>query len=77
MNDALDQPQRPLAERKLRATRRAKEIRDEGKIGALDVGKEERRTARRDDAAVNFGGLEKRIDRRGNLDDVVVSPQPV
>jgi hypothetical protein len=26
---------------------------------------------------VNFSSFEKRIDRRGNLDDVVVSPQPI
>ena len=37
-----------------------------------DVGEQQRRTARRDHAAMDFGGFEVRIDRRLHRDDVAV-----
>lgn len=77
MNDSFDQAERTLTKRKLRPPRRAKQIGDERKARARDVGEEERRAAGGDDATMDFGGFEERIDRSGDLDDVVVSPQPV
>ena len=77
MHEPLDQPQRPLAERQLGAAGGAEQIGDERKVGAGDVGEEQRRTAGGDDAAMDLRGLEIGIDRRGDLDEVVVAAQPI
>ena len=77
LDEPPDQPQRPLAERQLGAAGGAEQIGDEPEIGALDVGEEQRRSAGRDDAAVNLGGFEMGIDRRLHRDDVVVTAELV
>ena len=77
MNEATNQPQRPLSERHLGAASRAEEIGDEPEVRARDVGEEQRRTARGDHAAVNLRGFEMRIDRRFDRDEVVVTAKLV
>ena len=68
-----NQPQRPLAERHLGAASRAEEIRDQPEVRALDVGEEQRGTARGNHTAVNLRGFEMRIDLRFDRDKVVVT----
>ena len=77
MDQPLDQPQRTLAKRELGAARGAEQIGDEREVGAGDVGEEKRRATRSDDPAMNFRGLEIRVDRRRDLDEIVVAAQPI
>ncbi|MEQ1736904.1 MAG: hypothetical protein ABL886_10950, partial [Rhodoglobus sp.] len=49
-----------LAERAFRAPRRPEQIRDQRKVGALDVAEDERRPAGSDHAAMNLGRFEVR-----------------
>ena len=48
-----------------------------GKSAPVDVGEEQRRAAGGDDPAMNLGGLEVRVDRRRDLDEIVVAAQPI
>ena len=73
VHEPLDQPKRPLAEGELGAARRAEQVRDERKVRARDVAEDQRRPAGGDHAAMDLGGFEIRIDRRVDLDDVVVA----
>ena len=77
LHDAANEPERPLAEGQLGAARRAEQIGDEPEVRALDVGEEQRRTARGNHAAVNLRHLEMRIDRRFDRDKVVVTAKLV
>ena len=77
MHHALDELERTRAECQFGAVRRAKQIGDERKRRARHVVEAQRRATRRDDAPMNLGRLERGINRRGNLDDVAVAPQPV
>ena len=64
-----------VAERELGAARGAEQVGDERKVRALDVGEQQRRPAGGDHAAMNLGGFEIRIDRRGDLDEIAVAAQ--
>ncbi len=77
LDEPANQSQRPIAERHLGAARRAKQVRDEPEVGALDVGEQERGTARRDHAAMNLRGFEVGIDLRFDRDKVVVTAKLV
>ena len=77
VDQPLDQPERTLAERELGAARGAEEIGDERKVGAGDVGEEQRRATCGDDPAMDFRGLEVRVDRRRDLDEIVVAAQAI
>jgi len=72
-DDPLDQPQRPRAERQFRAARRPKQIGDERKTGAGDVGEPQRRTAGGNHAAMNLRRFEVGIDRHADIDEVVIT----
>jgi hypothetical protein len=71
--DALDQLLGATTEGQLDAPRRAKQIGHDGPVGALDVLEEQRRTAGCDHAAVDFGSLEVRVDRRLDLDQLALT----
>ena len=75
MHQPLDQSKRPLAKGELGTAGGAEEIRDEPERRALDVGEQQRRATGRDHAAVDLGGLERRIDRRIHRDDRVVTAE--
>ena len=74
MDDALDEGQRARAEGELRATGRPEQIRDQGKIRALDVREEQRRTAGGDHAPMDFRRFEIRIDRRADFNELPIAP---
>ena len=73
LHDAANQPERPLAERQLRASSGAEQVRDEAEAGSGDVGEEQRRAAGGDDASMDLGGFEMAIDGRVHRDDVAVT----
>ena len=77
LDEPADQPQRPLAKRELGAASGAEQIGDEPEVGALDVGEEQRGTARRDHAPMNLGGFEMGIDLRFDRDEVIVTAKLV
>ncbi len=77
VDEPLDQLQRALAEGELGAARGAEEIGDERKVGAGDVGEEQRRATGGDDPAMDLRGFEMGIDRRRDLDEVVVAAQAI
>jgi len=57
--------------------RRAEQVRDEPERRALDVGEQERRTAGRDHAPMDFCDFEIRVDRRVHGDDGGVTAEQV
>jgi hypothetical protein len=61
------------AEGALNAALRAEEIRDHRVAAALDVVEEERRPPTFDDAAVDFGEFEVRINFCVDIDEIVVA----
>ena len=77
MDEPLDQPERPLAERELGTPRRPEEVGDERKARPFDVGEEQRRATCGDDPAMNFGDFEICVDSRRDFDEIVVAAQTI
>ena len=75
VDDALDERERPRAERELGAPRGAEQVGDERKVRALHVGEQQRRPAGGDHAAMDLGGFEVRIDRRADLDEIPIAAE--
>ena len=73
MNDALDQPERALAKRQLGASRRAEQVRRQPERRTFDLGEQQGRPAGGDDAPVNLGDFEVRIDGSVDGDEVTVA----
>ena len=64
-----------VSEGELHPTRRSVEVRHKGELRALHIPEEERGSARRDDAAMDLGEFEIRIDLGGDLDDLVFAAE--
>ena len=77
VHQVLDQPQRPLSERQLRAARRAEQVGDQRKGLAPDVREEQRRAAGGDDPPMDLGSLEIGLHRCGDLHQIAIAPQLV
>ena len=72
LHEASDQTQRPVAERQFRPARSAEQIRDQPEVGAGDIGEQQRRAAGRDDAPMNLGDFQSRVDGGFDRDEVAV-----
>jgi hypothetical protein len=77
LHEAADEAQRALAERALRAARRAKQVGDEAEIGSRDIREEQRRPAGRDHPPVDLRGFEVRIDAGLHRNEVIVTAELV
>ena len=77
LHDSSNQAQRPLAERHLGPPGGPEQIGDEAEVGSLDVGKEQRRSAARDDAPMDLRDFEMWIDLRLHRDEVIVTAKLV
>jgi hypothetical protein len=70
---ALDELERPGAERELDATRGAEQVRGERKIRTLHVREQQCRTAAGDHPPMNLRGFELRIDWRADFDELPIA----
>ena len=77
LDEAANELQWTSPEGQLRPARGPEQIRCERKGRPGYIREEQRRPTGRDDAAVDLGGLEVRIDRRLHNREVAVTPQPV
>ena len=73
VHEALDEGERPRAERQLGATRGAEQVGDERKIRALHVREQQRRPAGGDHAPMNLRGFEVGIDRRADFNELPIA----
>jgi hypothetical protein len=72
-----DQPLRTVTKRQLGSAGRAEQVGNERKVGISDVRKQQRRASRRDDATMDLGRFEGTIDRRRDLDEISITPEPI
>jgi|TARA_B100000959_G_scaffold114642_1_gene120870 hypothetical protein len=74
LDQSLDQTVRPIAERKFRTVSSAKKIRDERKIGAVNLCKQQRWTTGGDNTTMDFCDFEVGVDGSRNLNKIPVMP---
>jgi hypothetical protein len=70
----LNQTKRAAAEGKAGAALGAKQVANQWECGAGDIGEQECRSARSNDASVDLRDLEIRIDRRVDHHEITVAP---